>query len=34
MGVPHLWMVYTGKTWKKPTKMDDLGVPLFQETTI
>ena len=29
-GVPNSWMVYKGKS----SKMDDLGVPLFQETSI
>ena len=27
------WMVYNGKPMKTPIKMDDLGVPLFSETS-
>ena len=31
MGYPNSWMVYNVKS---QTKIDDLGVPLFQETSI
>ena len=31
MGVPQKWLVYF---MENPTKLDDLGVPLFQETPI
>ena len=31
MGVPQKWLVYKGKSH---LEMDDLGVPLFQETSI
>ena len=30
-GYPFFWMVYNGKSWKIPSKMDDLGISLFQE---
>jgi hypothetical protein len=31
----HKWMAYSGKSWKVPLlKMDALGIPPFQETSI
>ena len=30
-GYPYLWLVFNGKSY---LQMDDLGVPLFQETSV